>query len=95
MIDFRSNVIDIISESVEALDRDEIKELVEIPPSYDMGDYAFPTFKLAKEFRKAPNMIAEELADKFSQSDLFASIEAKGPYVNFFINREKTKNESG
>lgn len=88
MIDFRSNVIDIISESVEALDRDEIKELVEIPPSYDMGDYAFPTFKLAKEFRKAPNMIAEELADKFSQSDLFASIEAKGPYVNFFINRE-------
>ncbi|MDY0236780.1 MAG: arginine--tRNA ligase [Gudongella sp.] len=89
MIDFKSAVVDIITETVEGLDRDSINSLVEIPPSYDMGDYAFPTFKLAKEFRKAPNMIAEELAVKFSQSDLFGSIEAKGPYVNFFINREK------
>ncbi|NMA49489.1 MAG: arginine--tRNA ligase [Tissierellia bacterium] len=88
MIDFRSNVVDIISEAVHVLDRDSINELVEIPPTYDMGDYAFPTFKLAKEFRKSPNMIAEELAEKFSQSELFASIEAKGSYVNFFINRE-------
>ena len=88
MIDFRSNVVDIISQAVHVLDRDSINELVEIPPTYDMGDYAFPTFKLAKEFRKSPNMIAEELAEKFSQSELFASIEAKGSYVNFFINRE-------
>ena len=88
MIDFRSNVVDIISQAVHVLDRDSINELVEIPPTYDMGDYAFPTFKLAKEFRKSPNMIAEELVEKFSRSELFASIEAKGSYVNFFINRE-------
>ncbi len=28
------------------------------------GDYAFPCFRLAKEFKKAPNLIAEELAEK-------------------------------
>ncbi len=88
MIDFRSNVVDIISKAVNFLDRDSINELVEIPPTYDMGDYAFPTFKLAKEFRKSPNLIAEELAEKFSKSELFTSIQAKGSYINFFINRE-------
>ena len=67
---------------------EEIDNLVEIPPSYDMGDFAFPVFKLAKEFRKAPPAIAEELAEKLNDSTMF-TVESKGPYINFFINREK------
>lgn len=89
MLDFKQKVIELINSQIESLDEDEIKALIEIPPSYDMGDYAFPTFRLAKSLRKSPNIIAQELADKFSEDENFEKVESAGPYVNFFINREK------
>lgn len=88
MINFKSEVVDKIKSQVDILSLEEIDNLVEIPPSYDMGDFAFPVFKLAKEFRKAPPAIAEELAEKLNDSTMF-TVESKGPYINFFINREK------
>lgn len=89
MINFKDEVINLIKKEVDSLDREEIESLIEVPPSYDMGDYAFPVFKLAKTFRKAPNMIAEELSGKFGESQYFEKIESAGPYLNFFINKEK------
>lgn len=88
MIEFKQKVVELLAKEVPSLDREAIEELVEIPPNYHMGDYAFPCFKLAKELRKAPPVIAQEMAEKLS-SPLFQTIEAKGPYVNFFVNREK------
>ncbi|MFY9213767.1 MAG: arginine--tRNA ligase [Tissierellaceae bacterium] len=89
MINFNEKVIDLIIQEVDSLTRDEIAASIEIPPSYDMGDYAFPVFKLSKIFRKAPNLIAEDLASKFVNSDYFEKIENKGPYLNFFIDKSK------
>lgn len=89
MIDFKKEVVNSIHNAVDAMDADEIYRLIEIPPSYDLGDYAFPCFKLAKAFRKAPNLIAEELADKIGTSEYFEKVENKGPYLNFFINKVK------
>lgn len=89
MIDFKEKVIDLIKNEVEDMDREEISSLIEIPPSYDMGDYAFPVFRFSKIYRKAPNLIAEEIAEKLGDSPYFEKIESKGPYVNFFVNREK------
>lgn len=89
MIDFKEQVVKLLKENIEELDKEEISILVETPPSYDMGDYAFPTFRLAKVFRKAPNMIAEELALEMQDNNYFQNIENKGPYINFFINRDK------
>ncbi len=57
---------------------------VEVPKSYDLGDYAFPTFMLAKIYHKAPQQIAPELAAKISQKD-FDKVQAVGPYINFFL----------
>lgn len=88
MINFKNEVVDKIKSQVDILSLEEIDNLVETPPSYDMGDFAFPVFKLAKEFRKAPPVIAEELAGKLNNSPMF-TVESKGPYINFFINREK------
>ena len=87
MIDFRKEVVDLICSVVADIDAQEVYRLIEIPPSYDLGDYAFPCFKLAKIFRKAPNLIAEELASKMGSSEYFEKIENKGPYLNFFIDR--------
>ena len=89
MLDFREEAISLIKSQVEELTEEEISSLIEVPPSYDMGDYAFPVFSLAKIFRKAPPKIAEELAEKFGESDCFEKIESKGPYLNFFVNKEK------
>ncbi|MBU5440237.1 arginine--tRNA ligase [Tissierella sp. MSJ-40] len=89
MLDFKEIVVKLISKEVETLSEEEIISLIEIPPSYDMGDYAFPCFRLAKAFRKAPNLIAEELASRFGDNVNFEKIENAGPYVNFFINRNK------
>ena len=87
MINFKNEVAKLISELDNNLDRKEIMSLIEVPPSYEMGDYAFPCFKLAKVFRKAPNFIAEDIVCKIGENDYFDKIESKGPYVNFFIDR--------
>ena len=63
-----------------------VKEVyLEIPPSPDMGDYAFPCFQIAKELKKSPVEIAEELVKKFPERSIFRKVEARGPYINFFI----------
>lgn len=89
MINFKEEVKQIILGFDTGLTEEEISDLIEIPPNSDMGDYAFPVFKLAKTFRKAPNLIAEELARKeFSNKNIkkFANV---GPYVNFFVDNSK------
>ena len=45
-----------------ALDEDEVRQLLSVPPREDMGDYALPCFTLAKQLRKNPAAIARDLA---------------------------------
>lgn len=79
-----------------SLSKNEISSLLEIPPSPELGDFAFPCFSLAKSLKKSPIQIAQDLAIKLKSKDL-EKIEAKGPYVNFFLNKsaltEKTLGE--
>ena len=60
---------------------------LEIPPQHEMGDFAFPCFSLAKEWKKSPNEIAIELSKKFKPGDLIREARAMGPYLNFFADR--------
>ncbi|MBI2653184.1 arginine--tRNA ligase [Candidatus Woesearchaeota archaeon] len=62
---------------------------LEIPPNPEMGDYAFPCFVLAKEWKKSPNEIAQELGKKFKPNDFVAEVKIIGPYLNFFIDKNK------
>ncbi len=89
MIDFKDEVKKIITSFDTGLSEEEIIGLIEIPPNSSMGDYAFPVFKLAKTYRKAPNMIAEELAAKDFDNDYIKKIINVGPYVNFFVDNSK------
>ncbi|GFH40362.1 arginine--tRNA ligase [Lactococcus insecticola] len=72
-----------------ALSESEITKLLETPKKSEMGDIAFPAFTLAKSLRKAPNLIASDLAEKIS-SDAFEKVVATGPYVNFFLDKSNT-----
>ncbi|HJE98288.1 MAG TPA: arginine--tRNA ligase [Ligilactobacillus acidipiscis] len=69
------------------LSLDEVMSKIEVPKTYDLGDYAFPTFILAKLYHKAPQQIAPELVEKIS-GDAFDKVQAVGPYVNFFIDKK-------
>lgn len=64
-----------------------LEEYIEIPPNTDLGDFAFPCFKLAKELRKAPPAIATELKEKLAEDEVISKIDVVGGYLNFFINK--------
>ncbi|MBU0760729.1 MAG: arginine--tRNA ligase [Nanoarchaeota archaeon] len=69
------------------LSKKEIEKLLEVPPSPELGDYAFPCFLLSKKLKQNPNQIASNVVGKIKKSKEFEKIEARGPYINFFINR--------
>ena len=71
---------------IDSLDQEAIFNLLEQPKNSDMGDIAFPAFSLAKVERKAPQVIAADIAAKIN-SQAFEKVVATGPYVNFFLDK--------
>lgn len=86
MIQFKKEIAKKIAEETE-LDISEIEGYIEVPPSSDMGDYAFPCFRLAKILKKSPMLIAEELKEKINIGENIEKIEIVSGYLNFFINK--------
>ena len=64
----------------------DVAAALEIPPSAELGDYAFPCFKLSKALRKSPMMIADALAAEI-HADFLSRVEAVKGYLNFFLDR--------
>ncbi|MEA4973123.1 MAG: arginine--tRNA ligase [Candidatus Metalachnospira sp.] len=85
-MDFKYEAAALIAKSAD-MSIDEIIGAIEVPANSDMGDYAFPCFKLAKTFRKAPNVIASEICHKIEKSDCFTRIETVAAYINFFTDK--------
>ncbi|MCW6678904.1 arginine--tRNA ligase [Anaerococcus sp. NML200574] len=92
MKDFKEIIAKKLEGGDIGLSSEEIKNLIEIPPQENMGDYSFPCFQLAKTLRKNPAQIAGELVDSLEIEE-FSEIKNIGPYINFFLNREKFQNE--
>ena len=88
MIDFKKEIAKKISECTN-INYEEINEYLEVPPNRNMGDYAFPCFKLAKILKKSPQNIAEEIKEKIEiDNNLISNFEVQSGYLNFFINKE-------
>lgn len=85
-MDFKFEIAKLISSAAD-IDVEEVISAIEIPPNSDMGDYAYPCFKLAKVFRKAPPMIAGELVEKIEKKDFIKEIKTVGAYINFFTEK--------
>lgn len=86
MLDFKQVIAQMISKATD-VDYEEIKSYIEIPPNKEMGDYAFPCFKLAKVLKKAPPVIAEEIKEKLENNENLEKIEVAGGYLNFYTNK--------
>ena len=76
-----------LAKCLPELELAQIAEGIEIPKEKTMGDYAFPCFRLAKTLRKAPNLIAQDVAAKLEGSEILEKVQAVGPYVNMFLNK--------
>ena len=86
MLDFKDIIAEEISNAVE-LEKEELKSYIEVPKDSNMGDYAFPCFKLAKVLKKAPPAIANEIYEKLEiDKDSISKVEVVGGYINFYVN---------
>lgn len=74
------------------LSQEQIYNVIEVPKYEQMGDLAFPCFTLAKSLKKAPNLIASDIAEQL-QNDYIEKVEPVGPYINFFLNKEKVSHD--
>ena len=73
--------------AITNVDVASLESYIEVPPNTELGDFAFPCFKLAKELKKAPPMIANELKEQLSEDEVISRIDVVGGYLNFFINK--------
>lgn len=84
MIDLKEEIAEKISKIINVK---IAREYIETPPDSNMGDYAFPCFRLAKELKKSPQLIAEEIKNKIETDNIIEKIETAGGYLNFYINK--------
>ena len=87
MIDFKNEISKEIAKA-SGIEENELCGYLEVPPNKEMGDFAFPCFKLAKVLKKAPPVIAQELKDKISCNEYIKEVQIVGGYLNFFINED-------
>ena len=83
----KNMIVDLLASHIESMEADEINGLLEIPPKADMGDFAFPCFKLAKVFRKAPPLIAQDIKEQIGCPEFLSRVECMGGYLNFFVDK--------
>lgn len=87
MINYKEYIGSKIAETIN-IEAEKISMYIEIPKDKNMGDYAFPCFKLAKELRKSPQLIASDIKEKIKVDDsIIEKIEIVGGYLNFYSNK--------
>ena len=70
------------------ISKEEIQTLIIKNDSSEHGDFSFPCFTLSKNMKKAPNIIASELANTINLPECFLKCENVGPYLNFYVRQE-------
>lgn len=100
-MDYRDQIASLIVDTLTTIgvtrSIEEVSPLLETPKDSKLGDQAFPCFTLSKELRQAPPQISKKLADamqeKISSYSALSSVEATGPYLNFFLNKASLASE--
>ena len=88
MINFKEEIAKEISKTVN-IDEKELETYIEIPKDTKNGDYAFPCFRLAKELKKSPQLIANDIKNEVKlDNKVIEKVEVAGGYLNFYINKE-------
>ena len=83
----KNQIVNLLSQNIEVLTSEEISQLIEIPPKPEMGDFAFPCFRLAKSYHKAPPMIAQDLKESIGDQAFLSEIKVICGYLNFYVDK--------
>ena len=88
MVNFKEKIAEKLAE-ITNLSKEELNSYIEIPKDVKNGDYSFPCFKLAKELKKSPVIIANEIKDKFDLNKTgIEKVEVVNGFLNFFIDKK-------
>ena len=94
IMEVEKRIQETLAEKVTELTGKEMEIRLEEPPSINMGDYSTNiAFRLAKDLRKAPKVIAEEIANSL-EIDGVVKIEALNGYINFFLDYKDFSKEN-
>ena len=92
MVNYKNEISKIISEAINGVEI--LPEYIEIPKDINNGDFAFPCFRLAKELKKSPIAIAEEIKQNIKlDNNLIEKMDVVGGYLNFYTNKENFAKE--
>ena len=87
-MDFKNSIAEMISQAIK-IDKELIIVNIEVPKEKNNGDFSFPCFKLAKELKKSPIEIANEIKDNIVIDDsIISKVEVLNGFLNFYLNKE-------
>ena len=93
MLDIKNVIANALAKA-SGLNEKELYSFIEVPKEATNGDYAFPCFKLAKELRKSPMAIADELKEKLEiDNAIIEKVEVVSGYLNFYLSKEAIAKE--
>lgn len=93
MTNFKQEIAKQIANATNG-DEKQLETYIEVPKDVKNGDYAFPCFRLAKELKKAPPQIANEIKEKLIINEaIVEKVEVLGGYLNFYINKKMLTKE--
>jgi arginyl-tRNA synthetase len=87
LLEAKKEIMNILTDALIKLKyKSEIK--LEIPDNYK-ADFSFPCFNIAQVEKKPPDFIAKNIIQIINKKIIFLkSIEQKGGYINFILNKE-------
>jgi arginyl-tRNA synthetase len=92
--DVRRRVRQALASAFGLAEADQPAIVIDVPPTRALGDLAIPVaFELARRLRKAPKIIAAELAAACDATAPVARIEAANGYLNVFLARRDLTRE--
>ncbi len=86
-MDYKQLIIDSIK--IDGANKQDLLALVTTPKDSSMGDLCIPCFKIAKEMKKPPMVIAEEIAKSVDKGDMIEEVNAVAGFVNFKFDNVK------
>lgn len=86
MNSFEENIAEALA-AIGTFSKEAAAKLITIPPDTTHGNFSVACFSLAKVLRKAPKLIAEDLAAQIKAPSGISKIEAVNGYLNFYIDR--------
>lgn len=88
LVNYKLVLAEKIASLLTGIQAQEIAGLMEVPPNPEMGDLSLPCFRLSKQLKKSPQIIASELKDQL-KDDIIEEMDPVSGYLNITFNKSR------